>query len=150
MESLNIYIFSLVEFHPCCLVWNLKSSSGSTALMLASIFTGVTHLFLGILGTFVLKRFPTSFSVGFFLGILVILANQNMMLMATFYGYSHGSPGTNKVFAQLSFVLFLMLAAFAVMLYHFKSMIIVAPIDAKGLGGRSNSSAEYRHFPDAS
>ena len=117
--------------------------------MLASIFTGVTHLFLGILGTFVLKGFPTSFSVGFFLGILVILANQNMMLMATFHGYSHGSPGTNKLFAQLSFVLFLMLASFAVMLYHFKSMIIVAPIDAKGLGGRTNS-AEYRHFPDSS
>lgn len=112
--------------------------------MLASIFTGVVHLFLGILGTFVLKRFPTSFSVGFFMGILVILANQNMMLMATFHGYAHGAPRTNQVFANLGYVLFVMLATFAVMLYHFKAMIIVAPIDAKGIGGRSNS-ADYRH-----
>ena len=119
-------------------------------MMLASIFTGVTHLMLGILGTFVLKRFPTSFSVGFFLGILVILANQNMMLMATFHGYAHGSPRTNQVFANLGFVLFVMLAAFAVMLYHFKSRIIVAPIDAKGLGGRSNSTDYHRHFPEQS
>lgn len=128
-------------------VWNLKSSGGSTALMLASIFTGVTHLFLGILGTFVLKRFPTSFSVGFFLGILVILANQNMMLTATFHSYAHGSPRTNAIFSNLTFVLFVMLAAFAVMLYHFKTRIIVAPIDAKGLGGRSNST-DYRHYQE--
>lgn len=134
----------------CCFsVWNLKSDAGSSALMLASIFTGITHLFLGILGTFVLKRFPTSFSVGFFLGILVILANQNMMLMATFHGYTYGSSRTNQVFANLGFVLFLMLACFAVMLYHFKSRIIVAPIDAEGLGGRSNST-DYRHYQESS
>jgi hypothetical protein len=129
-------------------VWNLKSANGSTALMLAAIMTGVVHLFLGILGTFVLKRFPTSFSVGFFLGILVILANQNMMLMATFADYSYGSSQTNHVFANLGFVLFVMLAAFCIMLYHFKSKIIVAPIDAKGLGARSNS-ADYRPHVEA-
>lgn len=62
-------------------VWNLKGDSGaSKAVMLAAMFFGISHLFLGIMGTFVLKRFPTSFSVGFFLGMLVILANQNMML----------------------------------------------------------------------
>ena len=117
--------------------------------MLASIFTGVVHLFLGILGTFVLKRFPTSFSVGFFLGILVIVANQDLMLMATFHGYPHGGARTNRIFANLGYVLFAMLAMFAVMLYHFKAMIIVAPVDAKGIGGRSNS-ADYRHYAEQS
>jgi len=139
-----LYPISSIKF---VAVWNLKSSDGSTALMLAAIFTGVTHLFLGILGTFVLKRFPTSFSIGFFLGILVILANQNMILMATFHGYSYGSPRTNAVFSNLSFVLFIMLGAFALMLFHFKARLIVAPIDAKGLGGRSNS-ADYRSYQE--
>ena len=34
------------------------------------------------------------------------------------------------------------------MLHHFKSSVIVAPIDAKGLGGRSNSG-DYRQYQES-
>ncbi|KAL7577838.1 hypothetical protein ACA910_010585 [Epithemia clementina (nom. ined.)] len=119
------FIMSVIE------MVNLKSSKGSRAVMLASVFTGIVHLVLGILGTFVLKRFPTSFSIGFFMGVLVVLANQNFILTGTFFWYSHGNPQTNRVFANLGFGLFLVLTFFSLMLFHFKGEIVVAPIDTK-------------------
>lgn len=98
--------------------------------MMASVCTGISHMLLGILGTFVLKRFPTSFSVGFLLGVLVILANQNLVLTGTFFSYPHGNPQTNHAFANLNFALFAGLTLFTLMLFHFKGEIIVSPVDA--------------------
>mmetsp|Transcript_8149 Transcript_8149/g.22611 ORF Transcript_8149/g.22611 Transcript_8149/m.22611 type:complete len:202 (+) Transcript_8149:159-764(+) len=125
------FIISIIE------MINLKADNGSRALMMASIVTGIVHIILGILGTFVLKRFPTSFSVGFFLGILVVLANQNMILTGIFFGYGYGNLQTNRVFANLGFCLFLVLAFFSLMLFHFKQHIVVAPIDTKHHAARS-------------
>jgi hypothetical protein len=114
-------------------VINLQSLGGSKALVVAAAWTGMIHLLLGVLGTFVLKRFPTSFSVGFFLGVLVILANQNLILFGTFSGYQYGTASTNKIFASVGFTLFVILSCFSVLVFHFKEHIVVAPIDAKGL-----------------
>mmetsp|Transcript_14159 Transcript_14159/g.18456 ORF Transcript_14159/g.18456 Transcript_14159/m.18456 type:complete len:209 (+) Transcript_14159:135-761(+) len=159
---LFFFILSIVE------MMNLRSSEGSTALMMASVITGIVHIILGILGTFVLKRFPTSFSVGFFLGVLVILANQNMILTGIFFGYKHGSLQTNRIFANLGFCLFLVLVFFSVMLFHFKGEIVVASIDTKhhnrinpalsgaaglatdeGTASSQEKSADYSRFDEA-
>jgi zinc transporter ZupT len=133
-------------------VINLQGATdGSKALVIASVLTGIVHVLLGILGTFVLKRFPTSFSVGFFLGVLVILANQNLIMFGTFHSYGYGSSGTNHAFANLALSLFCVLFFFTLLLFHFKKSIVVAPIDAKGLGRnaeRTGSSADY-HLDDA-
>jgi zinc transporter ZupT len=87
-------------------------------------------LALGVLGTFVLKRFPTSFSVGFFLGVLVVLANQNIILYASFHKYQQGSPRGNQVFASLGFVLFVVLSFMSLLLVHFKHEVVVSPLDS--------------------
>lgn len=121
-------------------VANLQAGRGSTALVIASVWTGIIHLCLGILGTFVLKRFPTSFSVGFFLGVLTVLANQNLIVFGTFHGYSYGNSGTNHVFANIGFTLFCILSFFSLLVFHFKSYIIVAPIDVKN-GPRTPAAA---------
>jgi hypothetical protein len=109
-------------------VINLETGGGSFALILASIWTGIVHLALGVLGTFVLKRFPTSFSVGFLLGVLVVLSNQNLLLFATFSGYKQGSPGTNHAFAGLGLTLFAVLSFMSLLLVHFKHYVVVAPM----------------------
>jgi len=75
---------------------NLQSSGGSKALVLAAIWTGLLHLLLAVLGTFVLKRFPTSFALGFFLGFLAIVANQNLLLFGVYHAHSFGNSGTNR------------------------------------------------------
>jgi hypothetical protein len=109
-------------------VINLQALGGSKAL---------------VVGTFVLKRFPTSFSVGFLLGVLVILANQNLILFGTFNGYSYGTTSTNKIFAGVGFTLFGILSFFSLLVFHFKGHIVVAPVDAKAFkGGGSRGNDE--------
>lgn len=109
----------------------LQQNGGSVALIIASVWTGIVHLGLGVLGTFVLKRFPTSFSVGFLLGVLVVLANQNLILFTTFSSYVQGSPGINHVFASLGLTLFVILAFMALLLLHFKQDVVVTAMDGK-------------------
>ena len=119
-----------------------KSGDGSVALIVASIWTGLIHLALGVLGTFVLKRFPTSFSVGFFLGVLVVLANQNIILYASFHKYTQGSARSNQVFAGLGFVLFTVLTFMSLLLVHFKQEVVVSPLDGvSGDTGMNDSVA---------
>jgi hypothetical protein len=115
-----------------------QSEDGSIALIIASVWTGLIHLALGVLGTFVLKRFPTSFSVGFFLGVLVVLANQNIILFASFHKYSQGSARSNQVFATLGFVLFVVLSFMSLLLVHFKHEVVVTPMD----GGATMTAVE--------
>jgi len=106
-----------------------QAGDGSIALIIAAVWTGFIHLALGVLGTFVLKRFPTSFSVGFFLGVLVVLANQNIVLYASFHKYTQGNHRANQVFASLGFVLFVVLSFMSLLLVHFKEEVVVSPID---------------------
>jgi zinc transporter ZupT len=112
-------------------VVKLQQNNGSVALIIAAVWTGIVHLGLGVLGTFVLKRFPTSFSVGFLLGVLVVLANQNLILFSTFSSYVQGSSQTNHVFASLGFTLFAVLAFMSLLLLHFKADVVVTPMDGK-------------------
>lgn len=109
-----------------------RSGDGSMALTIAAIWTGIIHLALGVLGTFVLKRFPTSFSVGFFLGVLVVLANQNIILYASFHKYTQGNSKANQVFASLGFLLFAVLTFMTLLLVHFKNDVVISPMDTVG------------------
>ena len=126
------------------IVLNLQSRGGSHALMLGAIWTGILHLVLAILGTFVLKRFPTSFALGFFLGILVVCANQNIILFGVFHGYPYGNAETNHIFSSLCFTLSVVLVFFTALLVHFKDDLVVAPIDVKGLRNQKDESFEYQ------
>lgn len=120
-------IFEMVSLH--------QSGDASVALLVAVIWTGLIHLALGVLGTFVLKRFPTSFSVGFFLGVLVVLANQNIILYASFHKYTQGSARANQVFASLGFVLFAVLTFMSLLLVHFRQDVVISPMDTIGEDG---------------
>jgi hypothetical protein len=111
-------------------------------MIFASIWTGLIHLFLAVLGTFVLKRFPTSFAIGFFLGVLVVFANQNLILFAVFRSYSFGNHKKNKAFANFAFVICLVLSLFTLLLTFFRQDLVVAAVDVKGLGsGRRRNDA---------
>eukprot|EP00980_Cylindrotheca_fusiformis_P008057 scaffold1717_cov117-Cylindrotheca_fusiformis.AAC.8 len=119
----------------------MKANGGSVAVLIASIWSGMVHLGLGVLGTFVLKRFPTSFSVGFLLGVLVVIANQNLLLFATFLKFSQGNQRTNDVFAVVGFSVFCVMSLMSLLLFHFKHEVVVAPSEAgKGEEGLECSS----------
>jgi hypothetical protein len=129
-------------------VVNLNSLGGSHALVAAAVCTGLAHLLFAVLGTFILKRFPTSFAIGFLLGLVLVLANQNLVLGGTFYRYRHGVPATNQAFGSVSYLMFVVLTVFGGLLFQFKKHLVVAPIDAKGFR-RSNdaSNTEGDHGP---
>mmetsp|Transcript_31397 Transcript_31397/g.47465 ORF Transcript_31397/g.47465 Transcript_31397/m.47465 type:complete len:199 (-) Transcript_31397:41-637(-) len=139
------FIMSIVE------MLNLKGNNGSLALMIAAIWTGVLHLILAILGTFILKRFPTSFALGFLIGILLIVANQNLILFGIFHGYAYGSLQTNHVFSSLCFTLSVVLLFFTTCLVHFRKDLVVSPIDVKGSnkksrGGDNENASDEEDF----
>ena len=96
---------------------------------MAAVWTGIIQLIIAILGTFILKRFPTSFSVGFFIGLIVIVAQQNLIMFATFRDYGAGSVTSNHIFANLALSLFIMYSFFALILGHFRERILLSPAD---------------------
>ena len=114
------------------------------ALTIAASWTGIIQLTTAILGTFVLKRFPTSFSLRFFLGFLIIVAQQNLILHTTFRSYRHGSVAANEAFADLALALFFVYGVFASLLFHFREhVLLTAAADvAKGGGGGGGNAVE--------
>mmetsp|Transcript_3089 Transcript_3089/g.6791 ORF Transcript_3089/g.6791 Transcript_3089/m.6791 type:complete len:183 (-) Transcript_3089:452-1000(-) len=100
-------------------------TGASLALEIASYWSAVLHLTLAILGTFILKRFSTAFTVGCFLGVTVVVSQQNLLLFAAFYHYQYGNATFNLIFADMALALFMILTFFSLILGHFRHHIIV-------------------------
>merc|ERR1740139_755680 len=119
----------------CFVVVSIQTSvsGGSNALSFAALWTGLVQIVMAVLGTFVLKRFPTSFSVGFFLGLVVVVAQQNLIMCATFLDIDAvNSDGTSHLFSMLCLTLSFTHFVFA----HFRHCILLAPVDVNGLVSR--------------
>lgn len=120
----------------------MRSKYGSSPIVFAAIWTALAQMFMGAVGTFVLRRFPTEFSVGFFLGLLVIVAQQNLILFATFSDGTFNmlsEQKSSKVFAALILLTAIIYIAFAIMLTHFRDHILLAPADVKSVISRLGS-----------
>jgi hypothetical protein len=92
---------------------------------MASLWSAVLHLILAVSGTFILKRFSTAFTIGCFLGLTVVISQQDLLLFAAFYHNKHGDAVFNVIFADLAFALFTILTFFSLILGHFRHYIIV-------------------------
>ena len=120
----------------------MRTTYGSAPIVVAAIWTALVQLFMGVVGTFVLRRFPTEFSVGFFLGLLLIVAQQNFILFATFSDVTFNllsEQKSSKLFAALIFLTAVIYLAFAVLLTHFRDQILLAPVDVKTVITRLDS-----------
>lgn len=101
-----------------------------------AIWTAVIQFLMIVIGTFIIKRFSTSFAVGFLLGIVIVVAQQYLILAVTFWHNTYGSWAKNVAFANLAFGLFVLYSMFAMILGFFRESIMVAAVDAKGFGKR--------------
>lgn len=136
-------------------------------ISIAAIWTAVVQLLTGLVGTFVLRRFPTEFSVGFFLGLMVVVAQQNFILFATFSDPTFNMLSevkTSKLFAALLFITGFFYVVFVLMLTNFREHILLAPVDVKRVisrlgsvergsditpvSGNTNSKASFEHYVD--
>lgn len=125
---------------------NDSSSSSSPALLLACLWHGMMQfIMIGLMGTFIMKRFPTSFAIGFLFGMIIVFINQNIIYMITFTHYNHSAgdaAGSNsRLYSAFSLLLAIVLSMFGILLFHFQKYIIVAPIDAKGFNRSSSPTS---------
>jgi hypothetical protein len=131
----QFYIYSTCQ--PRVAVINLQNTNASAALTAAAIWTAIIQFGMIIVGTFIIKRFSTSFSVGFLLGLVIVVAQQYLLLAVTFWHSNYGSWAKNVSFANLAFGLFILYSFFAVILLQFRESIMIAAVDAKGFGRKS-------------
>ena len=124
------------------IVVNLGQNGASWPFTFAATWTAIIQFGMILLGTFIVKRFATPFSVGFLLGLVIFVAQQHLMLSITFWHTEYGDFNANVIFSNLSFALFVIYCFFAIILNHYREDIMVAPIDAKGFGRRKTGLAE--------
>lgn len=136
----NSQYMSIFSLHYCAYfsfaATNLQHTKASVALRTVAIWTAVIQFVMIIVGTFIIKRFSTSFSVGFLLGIVIVVSQQYLLLAVTFWNNNYGSWAQNVAFANLAFGLFVLYSIFAMILGFFRESIMVAAVDAKGFGKR--------------
>ncbi|KAL3775721.1 hypothetical protein ACHAW5_002933 [Stephanodiscus triporus] len=110
-----------------CREWLYEGLKGAAVLrlLMASCWLAALHLILVILGTFILKRFLLSFTVGCCLGLTVVTSQQDLLLCAAFYHNNRGDPVYIVIFANLAFALFGVLMFFSLILGHFWNYVIV-------------------------
>ena len=120
-----------------------SSSSSSPALLLACVWHGMMQfIMIGLMGTFIMKRFPTSFAIGFLFGTVLVFINQNLIYMIAFSHFGNNAAnGNSRLYSAFSLLLAIVLCMFGILLFHFQKYVIVAPIDAKGFPSRAGSPA---------
>ena len=120
-------------------MYSLQENNASWPYIIAASWTALIQFGMAVVGTFIVKRFSTPFSVGFLLGVVTFVAQQHLMLSVTFWHTSFGDSNTNAAFSNLSFSLFVVYGFFGLILFNYREDIMVAPIDAKGFGKRKST-----------
>jgi len=134
---LSIMIFFIVSIFE---VINLWTEGSSNALLIAALWTAFIQIATAIIGSFIIKRFCTSFSIGFLLGFIVLVAQQNLLVSVAYWGYSEnigGRRSTSLFFSNFAFGLFVVCSAFGIILARYKDFVIVLPMNQND---RNNSS----------
>ena len=95
------------------------------SLGFAAIWTVLLMIALTVGGTLVMRRYQTPLAIGFFLGCVVVMSNQCLILTAVFGAESetHNDKPAGA-FAVFSFFLFAVYGIFAGMLALFKADLV--------------------------
>ena len=116
----------------------LEDGGASQALVAAAIWSTFVQLSLAVTGTFILKRFSTSFSIGFLIGLVTLVAQQNLLLSIVFWGnQSFGSVGTNAAFANFSFATFAVHSLFVLIAVNFREKLVIEGLETETYDGET-------------
>merc|ERR1719438_277513 len=108
----------------------IRADNGPGSLSLVAIWSSAVHGILAIAGTFVIRRFPTNFALGFLLGLLLIVSQQDIILHSTFKLYKDLTKNSGGIFAFLSMIMAIILIGFAAFLAIFRDVILTtSPIN---------------------
>mmetsp|Transcript_20682 Transcript_20682/g.26750 ORF Transcript_20682/g.26750 Transcript_20682/m.26750 type:complete len:195 (+) Transcript_20682:259-843(+) len=99
---------------------------GTIVLTLAAVYVAVFQIVLAVAGTFILRRMPTSFAVGFLLGSIILAAQQNIVIFASFRSfYLPRNKKSHKVLSGFTLFLSIVYIIFALFLTTFRDAVIV-------------------------
>ena len=95
-------------------------------LTLAAVYVAVFQIVLAVAGTFILRRIPTSFAIGFLLGNIILAAQQNIVIFASFRSfYLPRNKQSHKILGGFTIFLSIVYIVFALILTTFRDAIIV-------------------------
>lgn len=130
-------------------------NGGSKAVVYSAVWIILYQIGIAGVGTLILKRLPTSFGIGFFLGLITLAIQQNVIVSVSFWEfYEPGKSKVNKVFGMIALVLALIYTGLVFLLAHFREFVIIqvgttgsSPQGANALNNAENSGTEVSTSP---
>ncbi|CAM9096961.1 unnamed protein product [Heterosigma akashiwo] len=121
-----------ISFICACVAASKISTEGSnTAIGFAGVYTVLLMILLSVGGTFVLRKYKTPLAVGFFLGVVLMMSQQCLIIFAVFAGRAgvttlSSEIGADNAVAFFCFVLFMVYGFFAGVLAFFRNDLMKA------------------------
>jgi len=144
--AMSLVFMTLIVIVGIFVAIGMGKNGGPKSLQFAAIWTALIQFFMAIVGTFILRRFPTHFSIGFLLGLVIVVAQQNIITFATLNDYYYYS--TSRTLANLSLIMFFCNIVFAVMLYYFRAHILIQVDDKNTRMGEQAPGGDYENYDD--
>ena len=135
----------------------VSATTNATPAAFACIWTCLVLIVLSVLGTVIMRRFQSALSIGFFLGVVFVMANQMLILFAFFAERSQvvgASAGpqvqqAQQAMAVFSFFLFIVYGFFGLVLGIFRNEVVKQEsISSEGNDSATNPQDEQEQYDD--
>mmetsp|Transcript_32103 Transcript_32103/g.42328 ORF Transcript_32103/g.42328 Transcript_32103/m.42328 type:complete len:169 (+) Transcript_32103:111-617(+) len=123
-------VLVFIAFICACVAASKISTEGTNgAIGFAGVWTVLLMICLSIGGTMVMRKYKTPLAVGFFLGVVLMMSQQCLIIFAVFAGRSHTTTLSAEISADnavacFSFFLFLVYGFFAGVLAFFRKDLL--------------------------
>ncbi|KAJ1458295.1 hypothetical protein M885DRAFT_614647 [Pelagophyceae sp. CCMP2097] len=121
-------ILVVIVFICACALADKHRGGGTTAFGFAAVWTTIMCVAVALGGTVVMRKFQTAYAIGAFLGVIAVLANQCLILVAVFGTESGNDSGhkkqTDDVFSVFMFFIACVYIFFAALLAVFRNDLI--------------------------
>eukprot|EP01036_Dinobryon_divergens_P030245 gene30245-39456_t len=127
--------------------------SDAPAASFTGVWTALVLIVIAIVGTVIMRRYQTSMAIGFLLGLVFIMTQQMLILFAIFVERSQipnetkTFTGSQQAMAIFAWFLFLIYAAFGLMLAVFRDDVIKEELPSSDGIAQSNDFAEQGGSP---
>jgi lysylphosphatidylglycerol synthetase-like protein (DUF2156 family) len=135
-------VFVLVAFIVACVsASRMKQTSTDQVTAFSAVWTSILLLLISLVGTIIMRRYQTSLSIGFLLGVIFIMTQQMLIVFAFFAEQAKDPTNTTDVtmaqqaMAVFSFFIFIVYAGFGTMLAVFRNDIIKEEIPSSDPAG---------------
>mmetsp|Transcript_23932 Transcript_23932/g.75408 ORF Transcript_23932/g.75408 Transcript_23932/m.75408 type:complete len:144 (-) Transcript_23932:128-559(-) len=117
---MGVLVMSLISFIVGCVAAS-EDSGDNDALAFAAVWTVLMMLGVLVLGTYIFRKSQTQLSVGYLLGLVVMMANQCLILSVIFGSKSGSGEVAFSVFCSFMFIIYFF---FSILLARFRDEII--------------------------